>query len=107
MAIPGQRFELDLDADNFTFNPLSDAAEEQIPSYGIKDVQEHDTTTTPPPAPSLRSSKSGFPEHKKQSKGSAFKQRNKAGGSAFSTISSKVEPSDQAIRHHVGKKYGL
>jgi RNA polymerase II-associated protein 1 len=107
MAIPGQRFQLDLDEDNFTFNPISDnAAQEELSNFGIRDIQEHDTTA-PPPAPSLRASKSGFPEHKQRPKASAFKQRNKAGGSVFSATSSKVEPSDQAIRHHVGKKYGL
>ena len=107
MAIPGQRFELDLDADTFTFNHISDdEPEEAIARFGITDIQEHDNTA-PPPAPSLRSSKSGFPEHKQRPKGSAFKQRNKAGSSVPSAMSGKIEPSDQAIKHHVGKKYGL
>jgi hypothetical protein len=104
MAIPGQRFELDLDADDFAFNPISDeAAQEHALGFGIKDIQEHDTDA-PPPAPSLKSSKSGFPQHKQRSKVSAFKQRNQ---SSRPSIPTKVEPSDQAIKHHVGKKYGV
>ena len=107
MAIPGQRFELDLDADNFTFNAIQDGEPgRQVSGFGIKDIQEHDNSD-PPPAPSLKFSKSGFPEHKQRPKVSAFEKRNKAGTSASSSISARVEPSDQAIRHHVGKKYGL
>lgn len=104
MAIPGQRFELDLDADDFTIRPVSDDA---FPSsntgFNIKDVQEHDTSALPP-APTLKSSKSGFPEHKSRRNVSAFKQRTSA---AKPTIPTNVEPSDQAIRHHVSKKYGI
>ncbi len=105
MAIPGQRFELDLDADNFTFNPLSDEELQAHTSpFGVKDIQEHDTNA-PPPAPSLKTSKSGFPEHKPRPKTSAFKQRSQARKAP--PIPTKVEPSDQAIKHHVGKKYGV
>ncbi|ETI26633.1 hypothetical protein G647_10394 [Cladophialophora carrionii CBS 160.54] len=104
MAIPGQRFELDLDADNFTFNSVSDdVSQEQVLDFSIKDIQEHDTDA-PPPAPSLKSSKSGFPQHKQRAKVSAFKQRNQ---SLHPSIATKVEPSDQAIKHHVGRKYGV
>ena len=106
MAIPGQRFELDLDAENFTFNPISDADEQRGASFGIKDIQEHNNIA-PPPAPSFKSSKFGFPEHKQRSKVSAFKRQNKAVTPTSRSISSTVEPSDRAIRHHVGKKYGF
>jgi RNA polymerase II-associated protein 1 len=109
MAIPGQRFELDLEAPNFTFNTIADdlvEAEEPDSSFGIRDVQERDVDAPPPP-PSMKSSKTGFPEHRFRSKPSAFKSASRSAKPTRSAISATVEPSDQAIRHHVGKKYGL
>ncbi|KIW28382.1 uncharacterized protein PV07_08050 [Cladophialophora immunda] len=108
MAIPGQRFELDLDADDFAIRPI-DEATSQPPSAGfsIKEIQEHDSDAVPS-APSLKPSKAGFPEHKPRRNVSAFKQRHQTGKPpSRPSIPPTVEPSDQAIRHHVGKKYGL
>ncbi|EXJ73217.1 uncharacterized protein A1O5_02977 [Cladophialophora psammophila CBS 110553] len=108
MAIPGQRFELDLEADDFTLKPIDqDAYQPSHSAFSIKEIQEHDSDSVPP-APSLKSSKAGFPEHKPRRHVSAFKQRNQSGKlPPRPSIPTTVEPSDQAIRHHVGKKYGL
>lgn len=109
MAIPGQRFELDLDADDFTVRPLRDDDDLPEPSapFAVKEIQEHDSESLPA-APSLKSSKSGFPEHKTRRTVSAFKKRQQEGPlPTRSSISSRVEPSDRAIAHHVGKKYGI
>lgn len=109
MAIPGQRFELDLDADDFTVRPLQDdaAAPELRAAFSIKEIQEHDSVG-PPAAPSLKSSRTGFPEHKPRRNASAFKQRqNGADLASRPSVPVRVEPSDRAITHHVGKKYGV
>ncbi|EXJ89745.1 hypothetical protein A1O3_02812 [Capronia epimyces CBS 606.96] len=108
MAIPGQRFELDLDADDFTVRPLNeDFSHDLAANFAVKEVREHEAETPPPP-PSLKSSKSGFPEHRPRRNISDFKKRQQAGAvPARPSISSRVEPSDRAIAHHVGKKYGV
>jgi RNA polymerase II-associated protein 1 len=107
MAIAGQRFELDLDADDFAFTPIAGQKQQATSDFGVKDVLEHNDTSDIPPAPSLRSSKSGFPEHKQRRNVSAFKRTQAAKPTPRTTISAKVEPSDQAIKHHIGQKYGL
>ncbi|KIY02736.1 uncharacterized protein Z520_01201 [Fonsecaea multimorphosa CBS 102226] len=108
MAIPGQRFELDLDADDFTIRPIDEGASQPPPAgFSIKEIQEHDSDSIPS-APSLKPSKAGFPDHKPRRTVSAFKQRHQTGKlPTRPSIPATVEPSDQAIRHHVGKKYGL
>ncbi|EHY58308.1 hypothetical protein HRR83_004832 [Exophiala dermatitidis] len=108
MAIPGQRFELDLDADDFTIRPLNDDLSPDLTaSFAVKEIKEHDTDAPPPP-PSIKSSRSGFPEHKPRRNVSAFKKNQAAAkGPARPAISSRVEPSDRAIAHHVAKKHGV
>ncbi|KIX01064.1 uncharacterized protein Z518_10130 [Rhinocladiella mackenziei CBS 650.93] len=108
MAIRGQRFELDLDADDFTVRPLDEESSSVLNTpFSVKEIQEHESDTSPA-APSLKSSKSGFPEHKPRRNVSAFKKRQQAGHLPDRPpASSHVEPSDTAIRHHVGKKYGV
>ncbi|KEF53660.1 uncharacterized protein A1O9_10060 [Exophiala aquamarina CBS 119918] len=110
MAIPGQRFELDLDADDFTVRPLS---EQTGFTDIIKDLQEHDSSSPPPP-PAFKSTKSGFPEHKYRFNASAFKkqqqQQQQQQASRQTTpaeTAARLEPSDRAITHQVGKKYGV
>merc|ERR1711939_170799 len=77
MAIPGQRFELDLDAPDFAFKTLDEAVLPDLSaSLAVNDIQEHDTDAVPT-APSLRSSKSGFPEHKRRHI-STFKKKQQA-----------------------------
>jgi hypothetical protein len=109
MAIPGQRFELDLDADEFTVRPLEDDLADLNAPLAVKEIEEHESDAIPP-APSLKTSKSGFPEHKsRRGPVSAFKKRQQQAATPSSHPSkfSQVEPSDQAIAHHVGKKYGV
>lgn len=108
MAIRGQRFKLDLDADNFTFNSIHNT-EAPVPSQPslIQEIQEHDTDDTPS-APKAKQTKSGFPEHKFRRNVSAFKQRQeKSRGSenAPSPVPT-TQLSDAAIRHQVASKYG-
>ena len=109
MAIPGQRFELDLDADNWRFDPISDERQDAPaqPSI-IKEIQEHDTADIPPP-PKIRQSKSGFPEHKSRSNVSAFQRRQHESQSRNKDQENtpRAQPSDAAIRHRVANKYGF
>ncbi|KAK5061214.1 hypothetical protein LTR84_007756 [Exophiala bonariae] len=107
MAIPGQRFELDLDANDFTVKPLSEHDHFSSPVSMIKDLQEHDSESPPPP-PVFRSTKSGFPEHKSRFNASSFKQRQEGARARIPpTAASRLEPSDRAITHQVAKKYGV
>jgi hypothetical protein len=77
MAVRGQRFTLDLSDDEdetgsssrIPSNPAS-----SIPGAFIGDVQER-ASTAPPTAPRLKTTTSGFPEHKKRTRVSAFKQQ--------------------------------
>ena len=107
MAVRGQRFELDLDAEDFTAKPLEHSDDLSDPVSMIKEIQEHDDSGTPPPAPSFKSSKSGFPEHKLRPKVSAFRQKQQATRQMRpNDTAARLEPSDRAITHQVGKKYG-
>ena len=106
MAIPGQRFELDLDADDFTINLQNQNQESSGPV--IKEIQEHDSSDIPA-APQFKASTSGFPEHRRRKNVSSLRQKQQASaGQSFDpkSISQVVLPSDRAIANHVGKKYG-
>ncbi|KIV96497.1 hypothetical protein PV10_00359 [Exophiala mesophila] len=109
MAARGQRFELDLDADDFAVNILNGTdgvASSEPPTPFIKEIQEHDIDS-PPPAPSFKSHRSGFPEHKPRPKVSSFKQRQQASSQSSNPFpAGSREPSDRAIINHLGKKYG-
>ncbi|KIW61059.1 hypothetical protein PV05_01222 [Exophiala xenobiotica] len=107
MAIPGQRFELDLDAPDFAFKTLDEAVLPDLSaSLAVNDIQEHDTDAVPT-APSLRSSKSGFPEHKRRHISTFKKKQQAATPSPRYSAPTHIEPSDRAVVHHVGKKYGV
>ena len=71
MAISGQRFELDLDAEDFTINPIDESSLSE--AFRIKDIQEHEPADVPAP-PQPKATSTGFPEHK-QRKVSRFKQK--------------------------------
>ena len=79
MAIKGQRFHLDLtsdeELDHRKSETLHGAQNDHLPF--IRDITERPTVMGPgPPPPKLKGSHTGFPEHKKRSKASAFnKQR--------------------------------
>ena len=77
MDLRGQRFVLDLsddDDDNAgTSSSIPSTAVPSLASAFIGDIKER--STTPPTAPQLKSTPSGFPEHKKRTRISAFKQQ--------------------------------
>lgn len=78
MSLRGQRFELDLDAEEFTPKPLG-LPEAQLTSESslVGEIKER-SPTSPPTAPKPRDSKTGFPAHKKRSNLSAFRQQRAA-----------------------------
>ncbi|MCJ1399303.1 hypothetical protein MMC11_002505 [Xylographa trunciseda] len=79
MAIRGQRFHLDLDSEDDESHHPQDG-ETALSSLGldfVRDVCERPgaPSAKPPVAPSLNSSATGFPAHKKRVRTSAFKQQ--------------------------------
>ncbi len=87
--VRGQRFHLDLDSDADD-DITNNTPPSRVPVSFVRDVQERQTSTAPPPAPSLRSDgahhPTGFPAHKKRTpRTSAFGQR-----------SSQARPADAA-----------
>ncbi|KPI34798.1 RNA polymerase II-associated protein RBA50 [Cyphellophora attinorum] len=103
MALTGQRFELDLDADNFTFNNVDGSGPND--SFSIKDVQEHESSEAPaPPAP--RATKQGFPEHKQRKVVSRFRQAQQKSQSP--TVAQRPpRQSDAALAHAVTRRDGV
>ena len=118
MSLRGQRFELDLDADEFTANPLGEPRlNGNEASFTIGEIKEKNSGDYVPPPPTFKATKSGFPEHKNRFKASAFKQRqsskakstdaNPNSANTASRVPTQVPPSDKAIVNHIGKKYGV
>jgi RNA polymerase II-associated protein 1 len=108
MAVPGQRFELDLDAETFALNALDDSGTRASPQTPmIKEIQEHDSLGIPT-APQIKQTKSGFPEHRTRRNVSTFRQKQDnlrgKGDGGRGTLQS--QPSDAAIRHHVSNTCG-
>ena len=84
MDLRGQRFTVDFSDDEDERDSGSRLPSDAIPSISsafIGDIQERTTTT--PSAPKLKATPTGFPEHKKRTRTSAFKQQR--GGSARPT----------------------
>ena len=119
MSLRGQRFELDLDADELTAKPLCDHHGGPEETFSIGEIKENHSGEKIPAPPAFKATKSGFPEHKSRFKSSAFKQRQSAqaksslaiAGPPMSTnaaqrIPTQVPPSDKAIVNHVARKYG-
>lgn len=104
MAARGQRFELDLEADNWQFD-IKESEDVSSPFSVIKEIKERDSTSIPP-APALRSSRTGFPEHRNRRPQSAFKQQQQAQKNPAPAFQ-HPGPSDRAILHHVAKKHGV
>lgn len=91
MDMRGQRFTLDLSDDEDETGSSSSIPSNiapSIPGAFIGDIQER-SSTAPPTAPKLKTTTSGFPEHKKRTRVSAFKQQRGA-------TSHKPEPRSQA-----------
>lgn len=99
----GQRFHLDLDSDNWKFDIKDD--DPLAPSVdAVSEIKERNSEAIPA-APSLKSSKTGFPEHRTRPV-SAFKLRQQAQKDAQTSLK-RSEPSDQAIIYHAAKKHGI
>jgi hypothetical protein len=88
MSLRGERFVVDFSDDE---DESSKAQAVQSESGNVKqsafsfvrDIVERDTAVAKPPsAPSLKTSTTGFPEHKKRSKVSAFKQQRASTGTS-------------------------
>ena len=118
MALRGQRFELDLDADDFTPLPTTEKATEISDSPNlIGEIKERDPAAAPTP-PKPKASRTGFPEHTKRTNVSAFKQQKTRQHASLSQLSqqkadpsssplpARPRPSDQAIAHRLGQKHG-
>ena len=99
MATRGQKFELDLDAPNFQFDVKEQSESETGPSV-INELKERDTDGIPS-APTLKSTRTGFPERRPRKTQSAFKKQGLYQESQYKG------PSDRAILHHVAKKQGI
>lgn len=118
MSLRGQRFELDLDAAEFTANPLKSPGADPVSAVSLIGEIKERNPSAPPAAPRPRDSTNGFPAHKKRSHVSAFKQQRYSPNDKASAptraqdpsvrpqIPLRHPPSDKAIAHHIGKKYG-
>jgi hypothetical protein len=76
MDLRGQRFELDLSDDEDHVGSGSVGASRAAPSLMsafVGDIKER--STAPPTEPKMKSTPTGFPEHKKRTRISAFKQQ--------------------------------
>jgi hypothetical protein len=117
MALRGQRFELDLDADDFTPIPVTEKSPDSCDSPSlVGEIKERDPAAAPAP-PQLKASRTGFPEHTKRTPFSAFKKQKasqhdslplpsqqRSDSSPALPIRSRL--SDQAIAHQLGRKHG-
>ncbi|KAI4142789.1 MAG: hypothetical protein LQ340_007223, partial [Diploschistes diacapsis] len=78
MAIRGERFELNLDSDDETpqyTGPLLGSEDAHSLSF-VKDIVERDSAeAAPPTVPKLKSTPTGFPEHRKRSSFTRAKQQ--------------------------------
>src|ERR1700710_1876810 len=89
MALRGQRFTVDLsddDDETGSASRISPHAAPSIPGAFIGDIQER-SSTAPPVAPKLKTTTSGFPEHRKRARVSAFKQQRGALAAPAATAS--------------------
>ncbi|TAQ84723.1 hypothetical protein B7494_g6945 [Chlorociboria aeruginascens] len=76
MEFRGQRFTVDFSDDEEEPGTTSTPPSAPLPAFSsavIGDIQER--STKPPAAPTVKSTATGFPEHKKRTKVSAFKQQ--------------------------------
>lgn len=105
MATRGQRFELDLDANNWKFD-IHENDEDPTPVDVVKEIKERDASSIPA-APSMKTSKTGFPEHRPRKFPSAFKQQQQKGQDVSTASIQHPGPSDRAILHHLAKKQGI
>lgn len=107
MALRGQRFELDLSDEGEDITSPSSLPSNGVPSISsafIGDIKERSTPHSVS-APKLKSTPNGFPEHKKRTRISAFKQQR--AGSATATIADSANafslPTPQASSTNASK----
>ncbi|KAG4443122.1 hypothetical protein IFR05_001354 [Cadophora sp. M221] len=77
MDLRGQRFEIDLSDDDEQPNTGSTIPSNAFPSISspfVGDIKEREIAA-PPSAPKMKTTPTGFPEHKKRTRISAFKQQ--------------------------------
>lgn len=79
MAVRGQRFHIDLDADHEPHGAHSSRSA-QLPGFNfglVGDIREREASSDakPPASPKFKSSETGFPAHKTRTGPSMFKQR--------------------------------
>ncbi|KAH7382789.1 RPAP1-like protein [Cadophora sp. MPI-SDFR-AT-0126] len=79
MDLRGQRFEIDLSDDDEQTKSNSRNAFPSISSPFVGDIKEREIAA-PPSAPKMKSTPTGFPEHKTRTRVSAFKQQRAASG---------------------------
>jgi hypothetical protein len=92
MDLKGQRFELNLSDDEDERATTSRIPTGAFPSLPfVNDVQER--VTAPPSAPTLKKTPTGFPEHKKRTRVSAFKQQRSQAGDPVSKPAGLSKPS--------------
>ncbi|KAK5942471.1 hypothetical protein PMZ80_005036 [Knufia obscura] len=104
MAVHGQRFELNLESDNWQFD-VNENEPAPSPLNVIKGIKERESSGVPA-APTLKSTKTGFPEHRTRRPQSAFKQQ-KQTNTDNDLAAPQRGPSDRAILHHAAKKHGV
>ena len=77
--VKGERFDIDLGSDGERSAPPSTRTNPPNPAFDfLGEIKERTTSTAKPPtAPTFKSAASGFPEHKKRTRTSAFKQQRK------------------------------
>ena len=118
MALRGQRFELDLDADDFTPIPLPERPEHTSNNPDLVNEIKERNPAAPPAPPKLKNSRTGFPEHRKRTNVSAFKQQKARQdvplsqasqqhvNSSFQHLPPQTRASDQEIAHRLGENHG-
>lgn len=101
----GQKFNLDLDADNWQFD-LHEGKEydDEIPA--VKGILERNSDVAPA-APVLKSTKTGFPEHRPRKIASAFKQQRQKDSESIKNDLAQRGPSDRALLHQAAQKHGI
>ncbi|KZF25007.1 hypothetical protein L228DRAFT_243785 [Xylona heveae TC161] len=104
MVSRGERFHVDLpsDSEEEAETQAGSAVPPPLPlSLGfVSDIKEREPAAPKPPAPpSLTSTKTGFPEHKKRTRVSAFKQRRAAApnGDASTVSSGSQAPAKSTV----------
>ena len=99
MDLRGQRFEIDLSDDDEQPNTSSNTSKNAFPSISspfVGDIKEREIAA-PPSAPKMKSTPTGFPEHKKRTRMSAFKQQRAGSQSARPVVADT--PNAFALRH--------